>query len=59
MPVRTGWSRVTLYVDAMASFWREWIVNYDAGHQQSLAVSASSRSRQLFLALRHWWRQRL
>ncbi len=39
-----------LYVDAMASFWREWVVNYDAGHQQSLAVGASSRSRQLFWA---------
>ena len=38
----------SLYVDAMASFWREWIVNYDVGHQQSLAVSASSRSRDLF-----------
>ena len=39
IPVRTGWSRVSLYVDAMASFWREWIVNYDVGHQQSLAVT--------------------
>ncbi len=54
-PARTGWSRVSLYVDAMASFWREWIVNYDVGHQQSLAVSAGNRSRQLFGALRHWW----
>jgi protein-glutamine gamma-glutamyltransferase len=56
-PARTGWSRVSLYVDAMASFWREWIVNYDVGHQQSLAVSASNRSRQVFAALRHWWRR--
>jgi protein-glutamine gamma-glutamyltransferase len=55
LPARTGWSRVSLYVDAMASFWREWIVNYDVGHQQSLAVSAGNRSRQLFGALRHWW----
>jgi hypothetical protein len=44
-----------LYVDAMASFWREWVVNYDVGHQQSLAVSASSRSRHLLWVLRHWW----
>ena len=56
-PARTGWSRVSLYVDAMASFWREWIVNYDVGHQQSLAVSAGNRSRQMFAALRHWWRR--
>jgi protein-glutamine gamma-glutamyltransferase len=55
IPLRTGWSRMSLYVDAMASFWREWIVNYDVSHQQSLAVTASSRSRQLFRALRAWW----
>jgi protein-glutamine gamma-glutamyltransferase len=55
IPVRTGWGRVSLYVDAMASFWREWIVNYDVGHQQSLAVSTSSRSRQLLWAMRDWW----
>ena len=57
IPLRTGWNRVTLYVDAMASFWREWVVNYDVGHQQSLAVSASSRSRHLLWVLRHWWRR--
>jgi protein-glutamine gamma-glutamyltransferase len=58
MPVRTGWGRVMLYADAMASFWREWVVNYDVGHQQTLAVGATSRSRRLFLALRQWWHQR-
>ena len=58
IPLRTGWSRVSLYVDAMASFWREWVVNYDAGHQQSLAVSASGRSRNLFFSLRRWWHHR-
>jgi transglutaminase-like putative cysteine protease len=55
LPARTGWSRASLYVDAIASFWREWIVNYDVGHQQSLAVSVGSRSRELLWALRHWW----
>ena len=58
IPTRTGWNRVSLYVDAMASFWREWVVNYDAGHQQSLAVSASGRTRNLFFSLRRWWRHR-
>src|SRR6266852_356619 len=57
IPARTGWSRVSLYADAMASFWREWIVNYDVGHQQSLAASAGSHSRQLLAALRSWWRR--
>jgi hypothetical protein len=56
MRVRTGWNRFGLYLDAMASFWRDWVVNYDAGHQQTLAVGARSGSRQLFLSVRHWWR---
>ena len=54
--VRTGWSRFGLYLDAMASFWRDWVVNYDAGHQQALAVGARSGSRQLFSSVRRWWR---
>ncbi len=54
--LRTGWGRFGLYLDAMASFWRDWVVNYDAGHQQALAVGARSGSRQLFLSVRHWWR---
>ena len=56
-PLRTGWSRVTLYVDAMASFWRDWVVNYDASHQQALAVEAKSGSRQLFSSAQNWWRR--
>ncbi|MGA8310881.1 MAG: DUF3488 and transglutaminase-like domain-containing protein [Terriglobales bacterium] len=57
MPVRTGWSRATLYLDALASFWRDWVVNYDAGHQQTLAVSARSGSQQLVVTIRNWWRR--
>ena len=55
IPLRTGWNRMSLYVDAMASFWREWVVNYDAGHQQSLVADAGSRSRNLLWTLRRWW----
>ncbi len=55
LPVRTGWGRVSLYVDALASFWREWIVNYDVGHQQALAISASGRGRELLRFLQSWW----
>src|SRR5580658_10549666 len=36
VPARTGWSRMQLYIDAAASFWREWIINYDASHQRTL-----------------------
>ena len=57
MPIRTGWSRATLYVDALASFWRDWVVNYDAGHQQTLAVSARSGTQQLAATIRQWWRR--
>jgi protein-glutamine gamma-glutamyltransferase len=48
----TGWDRVGLYVDAMASFWREWVVNYDASHQQSLGEDAMQGSRSLIERMR-------
>jgi hypothetical protein len=35
-----------LYVDAAASFWREWIINYDIGHQRTLGKDAATSSRQ-------------
>jgi protein-glutamine gamma-glutamyltransferase len=50
----TGWSRAALYVDALASFWREWVINYDLNHQQILAVGASSSSREGWQAVRSW-----
>ncbi|PYX09577.1 MAG: hypothetical protein DMG88_05575 [Acidobacteria bacterium] len=52
--VPTGWDRAMLYMDAMASFWREWIVNYDLGHQQTLALAARDNSREWFEKFRHW-----
>jgi len=42
---RTGWSRMQLYLDAAASFWREWIINYDVGHQRTLGRDAAVNSR--------------
>lgn len=50
----TGWSRVGLYIDAMASFWREWVVNYDASHQRSLGEDAMQGSRTLIDGMREW-----
>jgi transglutaminase-like putative cysteine protease len=59
----TGWDRVSLYVDAMASFWREWVVNYDASHQKSLGEDAMQGSRSLFEGMRdraeHWYERML
>jgi protein-glutamine gamma-glutamyltransferase len=52
--VHTGWSRVMLYMDAMASFWREWVVNYDASHQQQASRTVISNSRRLLENLRSW-----
>jgi transglutaminase-like putative cysteine protease len=54
----SGWSRVMMYVDAMASFWREWVVSYDMSHQRILGQEAARGTRQWFDGLRSWWRQR-
>ena len=54
VPTRTGWSRMQLYVDAAASFWREWIINYDVSHQRTLAKDAATSSRQFFDEARRW-----
>src|SRR5580700_8467550 len=52
-----GWDRLALYVDALASFWREWIVSYDAAHQFSLGHAAVSGTRGVWERGRAWWRQ--
>ena len=44
-PARTSWSRMQLYFDALASFWREWIINYNVGHQRALSKTAVNNSR--------------
>jgi len=43
-----------LYVDAAASFWREWIINYDVSHQRTLGKDAATSSRQFFDEARRW-----
>jgi len=54
LPARSGWSRMELYVDAAASFWREWIINYDVSHQRTLGKDASITSRLFFDEVRQW-----
>ncbi len=54
LPTRTGWSRIQLYADAAASFWREWIINYDASHQRTLGKDAASNSRRFLDDARQW-----
>jgi hypothetical protein len=43
-----------LYVDAAASFWREWIINYDASHQRTLGKDAAYGSRRFLDEARRW-----
>jgi protein-glutamine gamma-glutamyltransferase len=54
LPARNGWSRMQLYMDAAASFWREWIINYDASHQRTLGKDAAYSSRRFFDEARRW-----
>ncbi len=55
---RHGWARLALYVDAMSSFWREWIVSYDTSHQFTLGQAAVSGSRNIWMGSRKWARQK-
>ncbi len=48
LPTRGGWSRMRLYADAAASFWREWIINYDVSHQRTLGKDAATNARRFF-----------
>jgi hypothetical protein len=51
-------NRFMLYLDAMSSFWREWIVNYDLAHQIRLTQDASRGSRQLVGNAQSWFKSR-
>ena len=55
---RSGWLRAQLYLDAAASFWREWIINYDASHQRALETGAAAGSRQFLEDARRWIERR-
>lgn len=56
--VHTQWSRFMLYMDAMSSFWREWIINYDLGHQLRLTQDANRGSRAIVAEAQSWGRDR-
>jgi hypothetical protein len=53
----TQWSRLMLYMDAMSSFWREWIVNYDLAHQLRLTQDANRGSREIVGHAQSWGRK--
>jgi transglutaminase-like putative cysteine protease len=53
-----GWERALLYLDAAQSFWREWVVSYDASHQSVLGRTAVTGSRNFWAQVRIWLMQR-
>jgi transglutaminase-like putative cysteine protease len=53
-----GWGRAMLYLDAAASFWREWVVSYDTSHQYVLSRSVMSGTRDFWARGRMWARLR-
>ena len=53
-----GWGRVSLYFDAMASFWRDWIVSYDTSHQYMLGQTAVNGTRSFWESSRIWARHK-
>jgi len=50
------WNRLMLYMDALSSFWREWIVNYDLAHQLRLSQDATHGSRAIVGQAQSWGR---
>ena len=52
-----AWHRLALYVDALSSFWREWVVNYDLGHQLRLTQDATRDSRVAAAKAQLWGRR--
>jgi transglutaminase-like putative cysteine protease len=53
----SGWDRLMLYMDAMSSFWREWVVNYDLAHQLRLTQDATHGSRAVVGQAQSWGRR--
>lgn len=56
LQAQNPWSRFMLYMDAMASFWREWVVNYDLAHQFRLSQDAGRGSRAMVGRAQLWGR---
>nr|AYC79383.1 hypothetical protein [uncultured bacterium] len=52
-----GWGRVALYMDAMASFWRDWVISYDSSNQYELSHAAITNSRNMWEGARAWARE--
>jgi transglutaminase-like putative cysteine protease len=51
-----GWGRFALYLDAAASFWRDWVITYDSSNQYVLTRGAINTSRGVWEGARVWAR---
>lgn len=51
-----GWGRFALYMDAAASFWRDWVVTYDSSNQYVLTRAVINSSRGTWEGARMWAR---
>lgn len=47
-----------MYVDALSSFWREWVVNYDVSHQHTLSQQATRSGLEWARRTQSWARDR-
>jgi len=47
-----------LYLDAMSSFWREWVINYDFSHQKNLGEEAARGTQSNVARLRVYARKK-
>jgi hypothetical protein len=54
LAVHNQWNRLMLYVDAMASFWREWVINYDTSHQYRLSRETTRNSVEWVHQTQNW-----
>ena len=54
--VVNSFSRMRLYLDAAQEFWREWVINYDFGHQRELTITTVGKAQRSAYDIRRWWR---
>src|SRR5438445_11992713 len=52
-----GWNRAVLYLGALASFWREWVMNFYSTHPAMMGQEPARGSRLLLENMRKWARQ--
>jgi transglutaminase-like putative cysteine protease len=52
--VPSTWNRIRLYLDAAQEFWREWVINYDFGHQRALTLTTVTTAQRHAFDSRRW-----